>query len=59
MKNVHPALRLAQKYNIFLGGGDTVYSNKLSFTIMSIGFSKNIILMQHILCQTLKGHMKV
>ena len=31
------------KYNIFLGGGDTVFSNKLSFTITSIGFSKNII----------------
>jgi thiamine-monophosphate kinase len=32
-----------KKYNIFLGGGDTVFSNKLSFTITSIGFSKNII----------------
>ena len=31
------------KYNIFLGGGDTVFSNKLSFTITSIGLSKNII----------------
>jgi thiamine-monophosphate kinase len=31
------------KYNIFLGGGDTVFSNKLSFTITSIGFSNNII----------------
>ena len=31
------------KYNIILSGGDTVYSNKLSFTITSIGFSKNII----------------
>tara|TARA_B110001452_G_scaffold226648_1_gene201136 strand:+ start:580 stop:1539 length:960 start_codon:yes stop_codon:yes gene_type:complete len=31
------------KYNILLGGGDTVYSNKLSFTITSIGFSNNII----------------
>ena len=32
-----------KKYNIFLSGGDTVFSNKLSFTIISIGFSKNII----------------
>ena len=31
------------KYKIILCGGDTVYSNKLSFTITSIGFSKNII----------------
>jgi thiamine-monophosphate kinase len=31
------------KYNILLGGGDTVFSNKLSFTITSIGFSSNII----------------
>ena len=31
------------KYNIFLSGGDTVFSNKLSFTITSVGFSKNII----------------
>jgi thiamine-monophosphate kinase len=32
-----------RKYNIKLGGGDTVYSNKLSFTVTSIGFSKKII----------------
>ena len=32
-----------KKYKIILSGGDTVFSNKLSFTIMSIGFSKNII----------------
>ena len=32
-----------KKYNIFLCGGDTVYSNKLSFTITSVGFSRNII----------------
>ena len=31
------------KYDILLGGGDTVFSNKLSFTITSIGFSKEII----------------
>ena len=27
------------KYKIHLSGGDTVYSNKLSFTITSVGFS--------------------
>jgi len=31
------------KYKIFLSGGDTVFSNKLSFTITSIGFAKEII----------------
>ncbi len=31
------------KYKISLSGGDTVFSNKLSFTISTIGFSKNII----------------
>ena len=31
------------KYNISLCGGDTVFSNKLSFTITSIGFSQKII----------------
>ena len=31
------------KYKIFLSGGDTVFSNKLSFTITSIGFAKSII----------------
>jgi thiamine-monophosphate kinase len=31
------------KYKIFLSGGDTVFSNKLSFTITSIGYSNNII----------------
>ena len=31
------------KYKILLGGGDTVFSNKLSFTITSIGFTKNIV----------------
>jgi len=31
-----------KKYNILLGGGDTVYSNKLSFTVTSIGFSNKI-----------------
>ena len=31
------------KYKIFLSGGDTVFSNKLSFTITSIGFSNGIV----------------
>jgi len=31
------------KYKIFLSGGDTVFSNKLSFTITSIGFAKKIV----------------
>ena len=32
-----------KKYSIYLCGGDTVFSNKLSFTITSIGFSDKII----------------
>ena len=32
-----------KKYNINLGGGDTVYSNKLSFTVTIIGFAKKIV----------------
>ena len=32
-----------KKYKIFLSGGDTVYSDKLSFTITSIGFTKKIV----------------
>jgi len=31
------------KYKIFLSGGDTVFSNKLSFTITSIGYADQII----------------
>jgi len=31
------------KYNIFLCGGDTTFSNKLSFTFTSVGYSKQII----------------
>ena len=31
------------KFKIFLSGGDTTFSNKLSFTIVSMGYSKNII----------------
>jgi thiamine-monophosphate kinase len=33
-----------KKFSILLSGGDTVWSNKLSFSITSIGFSKKIIL---------------
>ena len=32
-----------KKYNIILGGGDTVYSKNLSFTITTIGFDKKIV----------------
>ena len=31
------------KYKILLSGGDTVFSNKLSFTITSIGFANDIV----------------
>ena len=31
------------RYKIYLSGGDTVFSNKLSFTITTIGFANNII----------------
>jgi len=44
LKKISKSLNQEQyKYNIFLCGGDTVFSNKLSFTITSIGFSKKII----------------
>ena len=44
LKKISKSLNEEQnKYNIFLCGGDTVYSNKLSFTVTSIGFSKKII----------------
>ena len=32
-----------QKYDLSLCGGDTTFSNKLSFTITSLGYSKNIV----------------
>ena len=32
-----------KKFGIHISGGDTVYSNKLSFTIISIGYSSRII----------------
>ncbi|MDC3119998.1 thiamine-phosphate kinase [Candidatus Pelagibacter sp.] len=41
---ISKSLRQEQyKYNIFLGGGDTTFSSKLSFTITSLGYSKKII----------------
>ena len=44
LRKISRSLKQEQnKYNIFLCGGDTVYSNKLSFTITSIGFSPKII----------------
>ena len=44
LKKISKSLKQEQnKYNILLCGGDTVYSNKLSFTITSIGFSQKII----------------
>ena len=44
LKKISNSLRQEQKkYSINIGGGDTVYSRKLSFTITSIGFSKKII----------------
>ena len=32
-----------KKFNISLCGGDTTFSNKLSFSITSVGYSKNIV----------------
>jgi len=44
LKKISKSLKQEQeKFNILLCGGDTVYSNKLSFTITSIGFAKKII----------------
>ena len=44
LKKISKSLNQEQKkYNISLCGGDTVFSNKLSFSITSIGFSKKII----------------
>jgi len=44
LRKISRSLKQEQnKYNIFLCGGDTVYSNKLSFTITSIGFSPKIL----------------
>ena len=44
LEKISKSLKQEQKkYNIFLCGGDTVHSNKLSFTITTVGFSKKII----------------
>jgi len=44
LKKISKSLKEEQKkFGIFLSGGDTVWSNKLSFTIITIGFSKKII----------------
>ena len=44
LKKISKSLKEEQKkYKIFLCGGDTVFSNKLSFTITTVGFSKKII----------------
>ena len=44
LKKISKSLEQEQnKYNIYLCGGDTVFSNKLSFTITSIGFSHKIV----------------
>jgi len=44
LSKISKALNQEQnKYDIILSGGDTVFSNKLSFTITSIGFADNII----------------
>ena len=44
LKKIVESLRFEQKkYKIFLGGGDTILSNKLSFTVISVGISKHII----------------
>ena len=44
LKKITKSLNEEQKkYNIFLSGGDTIYSNKTSFTITSVGFSKKIV----------------
>ena len=41
---ISKSLQIEQnKYKIFLCGGDTTFSNKLSFSITSLGYSKNII----------------
>ncbi len=45
LKKISKSLSQEQKkYNILLSGGDTSFSSKLSFTVMTIGFSKKIIL---------------
>jgi thiamine-monophosphate kinase len=43
MKVIKSLKEEQKKYKIILGGGDTVHSNKLSFTITSIGFCNKIV----------------
>jgi len=44
LSKISKALNQEQnKYKIFLSGGDTVFSNKLSFTITAIGFANDIV----------------
>ncbi len=44
LKKISQSLKQEQKkFRIQISGGDTVFSNKLSFTIISVGFSSNII----------------
>ena len=44
LKKISRSLKQEQnKFDISLCGGDTVFSNKLSFTVTSIGFSQKII----------------
>ena len=45
LKKISQSLKEEQKkYSIYLSGGDTVYSKKLSFTITTVGFSNKIVL---------------
>ncbi len=44
LKKISQSLKQEQKkFRIRISGGDTVFSNKLSFTIIAVGFSSNII----------------
>ena len=44
LKIISKSLKVEQnKYSIYLGGGDTVFSKKLSFTITSVGYSNKIV----------------
>ena len=44
LSKISNSLRQEQKkYGIYLCGGDTTFSNQLSFSITSVGYSKNII----------------
>jgi len=44
LKKISKSLKEEQKkYSVYLSGGDTVFSNKLSFSITTVGFSNKII----------------